>query len=807
MTSVRTLQRSFAGGEIAPELYGRLDLTKYQTGLATCENFIVLPHGPVASRPGLEYIKPVKTAGKATRLIPFAFSTTQTYALEFGDQYIRFFTQGGQLLTGTVNVYRTHKTVGSITAGVVNVAAHGLTVNEPVIFTPSGGGTLPPELTANTIYYVVYIDANQFQVSRTAGGSAIVTSGAITGTVYVNYGYSLADMVTASGITYYCISTPPADKNTSATLYWYALTGSIVEVPSPYLEADLFNLHFVQSADVLTIVHPGYAPRELRRLGATKWVLSTISFTPTITAPTGLAVSASPASGSVVNKYVVTAVASDGLEESIASASVSATNDLTVSGNRNTLTWTAVSGAVRYNIYKQRNGGIYGYAGQTNSATAGFSDNNIVPDTSITPPESQNPFPGAGDYPGAVSYFEQRRCFAGTLNKPQNLWLTRSATESNMNYSIPTQADDAIVVKVAAREANTIRHLVPLSDLVMLTSGGEWKCGSGSADALEPTTIQIKPQAYQGASNVSPIVTGNSILYSQDRGARIREISYSWEAQTYKTVDLSLMAPHLFDGYTLVDMAFMRSPFPVLWAVRSDGVLLGMTYVPDQQVIAWHQHPIDGVVESVCVIAEGTEDVLYVIARRTINGSAVRYVERLHSRQFTDQEDAFFVDCGLSYNGAPATTISGLVHLEGETVVALADGAVVEGLTVTSGAITLPAAASVVHIGLPIEARLKTLPLAMEAPAFGQGRVKNVSSAWLRVYRSGGIFVGPTADRLTEYKQRTNEVWGTAPALKSDEIEVVLTPTWSNGGELFVVHDTPTPMTLVSMSLEVAVGG
>lgn len=730
MSSVRTLQRSFAGGEIAPELYGRLDLTKYQTGLAECKNFIVLPHGPVANRPGLEYIREVKTSAKAARLIPFAYSTTQTYALEFGDQHIRFFTQGGQLLTGTVTAWAT----------------------------------------------------------ATA--------------------YTVGDIRSNAGTNYYCKTTHTSGATFAGdAASWYALTGDIVEIPAPYLEADLFNLHFVQSADVLTIVHPGYAPRELRRLGATKWGLSTISFTPTIAAPTGVSASASPASGSIVSKYVVTAVAADGLEESVASSSASATNDLSVSGNRNTITWTAVSGAVRYNIYKQRNGGIYGYAGQTASATDGFSDNNIVADGSLTPPESQNPFPGAGDYPGAVSYFEQRRCFAGTSNKPQNLWLTRSGTESNMNYSIPTQDDDAIVVKVAAREANTIRHLVPLTDLVMLTSGGEWKCGSGSADALAPSTIQIKPQAYQGASNVQPIVTGNSILYSQDRGARIREVTYSWEAQSYKTNDLSIMAPHLFDGYTLVDMAFMRSPFPVLWAVRSDGVLLGMTYVPDQQVIAWHQHDIDGEIESVCVLAEGTEDVLYVVAKRTINGSSKRYVERLHSRQFTDQEDAFFVDCAATYSGVPATSISGLFHLESETVVALADGAVVEGLTVTSGAITLPAAASVVHIGLPIHSQVQTLPLAMEAPAMGQGRGKNVSSVWLRVNRSSGIFVGPSTDRLTEYKQRTNEVFGAPPALKSDEIEIVLNPQWSSGGQLFIVNNKPLPLTAVSMSLDVAVGG
>lgn len=726
---MRTLQRSFAGGAITPELFGRIDLSKFQTGLAACENFIILPHGPAANRPGFEFIKEVKTSAKATRLIPFAYSTTQTYALEFGDQYIRFYTQGGRLLTGAV-------------------------------------------------------------------------TGWLTATAYI-----VGDIRSNAGTNYYCATahTSGVFATDLAASKWVALTADIVEVPSPYIEADLFDLHFVQSADVLTIVHPSYAPRELRRLGAVNWALTTISFAPTISAPANLAVTASPASGTPVSSYVVTAVSSDGLDESIASTADDATNDLSVAGNKNSLAWDAVSGAVRYYVYKQKNGGVYGYIGQT--STNSFVDQNVIPDTSITPPEAQTPFTGANNYPQAVSYFEQRRCFAGTNNKPQNIWLTRSATESNMNYSIPTQDNDAIVIKVAAREANTIRHLVPLSDLVMLTSGGEWKLNSGSADALTPATIQVKPQSYMGASNVQPVVTGNSILYSQDRGARIREVSYSWEAQSYKTIDASIMIPHLLDGYSIDDMAYMRAPYQVLWCVRSDGTLLGLTYVPDQQVLAWHEHTTDGEFESVCVIAEEAEDVLYAVIKRTINGSTKRFIERLHSRLFTDLEDAFFVDCGLTYDGAAADTISGLDHLEGETVVALADGAVVTGLTVTGGSITLPAEASLVHIGLPITAQLETLPLAMEMQGFGQGRVKNVNTAFMRVYRSSGIKIGPSANNLVEYKQRTAEPYGSPPALKSDEIEVVLSPSWSRGGQVVVQHDTPLPLTVVSLSFDVALGG
>jgi hypothetical protein len=727
--SLRTLSRSFAGGEIAPELYGRVDLTKFQTGLAECKNFIVLPHGPVANRPGTEFIHATKSAANFTRLIPFSYSTTQTYVLEFGDYYVRFHTSGGTLLTGTVTAW-------------------------------------------------------------------------VTATVC-----AVGDIRASSGTNYYCrvAHTSGTFATDLAASKWYALAGTIVEVPTPYPHADVGNLHYVQSADVLTIVHPSYAPRELRRLGATQWALTSITFTPSISAPTGVSVSASPASGSTSYKYKVTAVAADGQDESLVSAEVTATNNLSVAGNLNTVSWSAVTGAVRYNIYKSRSG-LYGYIGQTGALS--FVDDNISADMSLTPGEPQDPFSGSGNYPGAVSYFEQRRCFAGSTNKPQNLWLTRTATESNLNYSIPTKDSDAITVKIAAREANTIRHLVPLAELMLLTSGGEWKCSAGSADALSPVTIQIKPQSYMGASNVQPMVTGNSILYAQDRGARIREIMYSWEAQSYKTVDASIMAPHLFDGYEIVDIAYMRAPYQVLWALRSDGMLLGLTYVPDQQVMAWHQHPMGGAaIDSICVVAEGNEDVLYLAVNRTVNSTPACYIERMHTRQFSSQEDAFFVDCGLTYDSTPATTISGLDHLEAETVSILADGAVISGKVVTGGEVTLPAAASVVHIGLPITAQIITLPLAFETAGMGQGRVKNVQTAWLRVYRSSGVFAGPDADHLTEYRQRTSEVWGAPPNLKSDEIEIVLSPAWSRGGQIVVRHTDPLPLTISSLSLEVSVGG
>jgi hypothetical protein len=437
-----------------------------------------------------------------------------------------------------------------------------------------------------------------------------------------------------------------------------------------------------------------------------------------------------------------------------------------------------------------------------------FVDENIAADLGKTPPNVSNPFSGTGDYPGAVSYFEQRRAFAGTTNKPQNIWMTKSGTESNLSFSLPTRDDDSINFRIAAREANTIRHIVPLSDMILLTSSAEWRITSQNTDALTPTSINVKPQSYIGANNAQPAIINNTLLYAAARGGHVRELGYSDKFAGYVTGDLSLRAPHLFDGLDIVDIAYAKAPQPVVWFVSSNGKLLGLTYVPDQQVSAWHQHDTDGDFESICVVAEGTEDALYCVVKRTVDGNTVRYVERMADRLFGDQENAYFVDCGLTYDGAPSDTLSGLDHLEGKTVSILVDGAVHPRRVVTSGEVSLDVEGSVVHIGLPITSDLGTLPLAMGIDnAFGQGRYKNINKVYLRVYRSSGIFVGPTVDELVEAKQRTIEDYGVPPALKSEEIEVVTRNAWDDSGQIFVRQVDPLPLTVVSMTMEVAIGG
>jgi hypothetical protein len=152
-------------------------------------------------------------------------------------------------------------------------------------------------------------------------------------------------------------------------------------------------------------------------------------------------------------------------------------------------------------------------------------------------------------------------------------------------------------------------------------------------------------------------------------------------------------------------------------------------------------------------------------------------------------------------------TVSGLSHLNGKTVSILGDGAVLPQATVSAGAVTLQRPCTVVQVGLPYESDLQTLPITMNVDGYGQGRFKNVNKAWLRVFKSSGIFVGPDADNLTEVKQRTTEPYGSPPALKSDEVDVDLTPSWKASGQVYVRQSDPLPLTIVGMTLEVVLGG
>ena len=773
---MKGLYRSFAGGEITPEMFGRLDLGKYQTGLQKALNFTTLPHGPAARRPGTRFIREVANSAYPARLIPFVFSATQAVIIELGHLTARFHSAAGTTLSPDVRSF-------TYTSG---------SPADPVIFTFA-----TPFPLGSTVY-----------LTGMTGSAAALANVPLT---TAKNGTSLNNpfLKFASGAFVTGADLPNASGALTASAY---IGGGAYTLATPWAAADLATLTFAQNADVLTVVSPLYAAREFRRLAADNWQLSTVTFVPTLAAPSAPSATATATTPTTptVQSYRITSIGSDGITESAATATVTATNNLTIAGNFNTIAWTAAAGAVRYYVYKLR-GGSFGYIGQTTGTS--LLDENILADTTTTPPESTITLNTAtSQYPATVTYFEQRRWFAGTVQQPQNVWATRNATEANLTSSTPSRDDDALAFRIAAQQQNAIRHLVPLIDLVALTAGGEFRIFADGGAAITPGTLSIKPQSYSGAAPIQPALTSESCLYVQSQGSRIRELSYeSSGLGRYKSTDVSLFAPHLFNGKQMKELAYVRSPDQTLWVVRTDGILLGMTYVPDQQVFGWHQHSTDGTFESAAAIPENGEDALYVCVRRTIGGVAKRYVERLASRLFTAAANAWYVDCGISYTGDPQVRFSGLDHLEGKAVQVLADGAVVSGRTVVAGVLTpdLDVAASVVTVGLAYNSDLQTLPAVLDqTQANGQGTMKNASKVFLRVTQSSMVKAGPTFDKLTEYPARAvNDPYGSPPALRTGELSLAISPSWNTDGAVCVRQDQPLPLTVLSLTIDESVGG
>jgi len=599
--------------------------------------------------------------------------------------------------------------------------------------------------------------------------------------------------------------------------------GSIYQLQSPYAITDVFALRYAQSADVMTITHPSYPAYNLERLAQVDWQLSEVTVGSGLDAPTMTGATAtngnagntgtSPGISSVVYTYNVTSVSNSPYTESQTSGSGLNVTNYNIGyyqqyGNYNTVSWDAVAGADYYNVYRQF-AGQWGLVGSTTSTT--FEDQDYAPDTTQGPPQAYNPI--GGNYPVTVAYFQQRRVFAGSNTYPQTVWMSRNANYTNFDSHQPVVDDDGITATIASQQVNEIMHLVAMPDLLVFTGAGIWKVTGGSTgDAITPANFTATPQMYVGCSSVRPITVNSDVLFVEGKGSHVRDLQYAWETQAYQGNDLSVLADHLFYGYTISDWGFAQFPYNLLWACRSDGTLLGMTYLKEQQVWSWHQHTTSGVFLSVAVVPEqnaygATEDVPYFVVERVIDGATVYMIERMVTRQLgasnDDASDAWFVDAGLKYsNTTTVSSVSGLTHLIGQTVSACIDGKGYIGLTVDStGACALPVAGSEIVVGLPYTAHAQTLPLdLMQPPQFG--RRKRVSKVYASLYNSLGLTVStnggaiqvPLGAGATTYDMTTGL------AMK------IPTPNWTQLGQIDFYQTYPLPCTITTLSLDVEEG-
>lgn len=613
MTAIK--QMSFAAGEIAPSLYARTDLSRYAIGLRTLRNFFVMRSGGAANRAGTSFILEAKNSAKKVRIIPLYVNSERTFVLEFGHQYIRAFLDG-ELFLGATSVNITGATQAN--PCVITANSHGLVSGDEVYISGVGGMT-----QLNGGYYTVtYIGANTFSldgVNSTAYGA--YTSG---GTIKRSAMYT------------------------------------------PYDETDLFQIQIQREQTPVSasyggqwlLVHPDYDERRLYYASTGDFGTGVVAYyAQLVGATTNVATgySTSPSAGYSYTGCAVSATGEEGEATDVTTGDAS--------GNE-TVELTVASGVlepVSYNFYASFDASTpYGYIG---SSTNGYLLINNAANLYQTIDFARSPMSLTNQYelaanPSVVGSYQQRILLA----YGNQVIVSRIG---NTYFPIPSYVTDAdaFTFKLTGQRSD-VRHILDLGKLVILTAGGAFVALGNEYGAITPNAINLRQQSQYGAAvSPCPLIIGESAIYLQSRGSVIRDLAFEFSVDGYRGNDLTLFSTHLFDGYTIADWAYQEAPHSVVWMVRSDGKLLSLTYIREQQLLGWARHDTDGTFESACVVPNGTEDALYVVVKRTINGSTKRYIEKMASRTIEDIEDAIFMDCAATtdgtHTGSTTMTLSG----------------------------------------------------------------------------------------------------------------------------------------------------
>lgn len=427
--------------------------------------------------------------------------------------------------------------------------------------------------------------------------------------------------------------------------------------------------------------------------------------------------------------------------------------------------------------------------------------------------------------PSVAGFFQQRLVLAAPIGAPQTFYMSQPGAYFNFNISTISQPDDSITGTLVSGQLNTIRALIPQpAGLLAFTDRNNWLIngGSGAGSPVSPDAIVANAQSFNGISNVPPIIANYDVLYVQAKGSSVRDSTYNIYSNVYTGTDISVLASHLFTGYVVNEWAWAEEPFKLCWAIRDDGTVLTLTFVKEQEFIGWTHSITDGLFKSVATVVEGTPtagdvDAVYFVVERTINGQTLKYIERLAERVFANgAEDAWCIDCGLGYDGAPATNFSGAEFLAGETVTGLADGDVIPAFVMpATGDFTLASAASKVTVGLPFTCKLKTLPLDLGEPTI-QGKVKKINSVDVRVSETLGLYIGgefgstmvPMKDLIVG--NVSSMLVGQSSQIVTDLVDgdarTFLSPAFTVPGQYCIEQRLPFPATVLGLISDYTVG-
>jgi hypothetical protein len=771
------LQGAFTSGELASSLSARVDLDKYVKGCRTMKNFLVQAHGGAVKRPGFELLDALP--GEAA-LVPFVFNQDQTYCLIFGNGWLRVATHAGVILDGdnpyqisspyTLEQARQLSYVQS--ADVLFIACHGVRPQklkrlahdhwefEGMVFT----APLDPPVWSD------YAGAEEAAFELAYGANSIYYK---TGSGFNTHYYLIGEALYRKLDSYW------QEQNhqlaySAGNAYIRTEDADGQYVYSPINE----NLYRVTGAAANIIFVNGAQDSE----GNTSAAQRVTPYT-----------------------YYVTAVNADGQESGLSTGAyiTGPSSNNWQAGDYITLSWLGIEGVTEYRVYKSTFGGRAGFVAATGNTS--WQDHNAAPSISEGAPQYFDIFP-ANDFPGTVSIFEQRLVFASSPNRPQTIWMSKSGDYRNFAKYDPIGADSPLELTIASQEVSGVKWITSLRSLILGTAGMEWEVSARGEEAFSGKSAKVTPQSYWGSSLKGAITVGNVLLHVSSSGRQVRNLQYDFSSDSYGGTDLSILAAHLLEDYGITGWTYQKYPDSIVWAVREDGALLGLTFQNEHQVAAWHQHHTQGKFITVCAVPHGWEHSLFVVVKR----GGVYYLERMAER-FRPQNRlrAIFLDGAVTYEGVAKKDFTGLEHLEGMEVGIYADGAVQAPRIVQDGAVTLDYPVELVTIGLLYTADLETMPVEIASQGGTSVALKKTISMADIIFRDSlGVKVGvnrsgaPGSLDNVEWqsvKWRTDEPYGKPPAPFSGMKSVTLPSLAENVATVCIRSDLPTPVTVLAL--------
>lgn len=788
------IQTNFTAGELSDKMGGRVDFPKYFNGAKTLDNFIIYPQGGVVRRSGFEYIASAKTSNESVRLIPFEFSTTQAYVLELGNEYMRVYKDGG--VVTDVDSY-------------TKLLLHGDGNDSSTTIIDSGS-------TVHTVtaYGNAQIDVGKYKF----GGSSILFDGYAdylsipdhddwhmgTGAFSVDMFVMFNSLATHAGFFQQYVN-----GDNYVEFYWDGPTGKLwFEIAEAASLSPSMSYSWVP--DVNTWYHLA-----VKRGASNNWAIYI----------NGVSVATSSSSAD----WPDFATALEVGKLSIGTYQYGWIDEFRISKGVDRFPTNFTPPSVEY---PQADGGTP-YEIETPWQTEDLWDLKYVQSADTmwivhedykprkltrtghttwnisTYAPTSDPFTSSTTYPAAAAFFEERLCFGGTLASPQNIWLSVSGDFEDMTTG--TETDDAISIAIAADNVNTIKWLEPGKILVVGTVGGEWKLSSTdyNNDPVAPDDISVRRETTHGSAGVQAETIGQNILFVQRAGKKIREFGYNFDVDGWISHDLNILSDKIFES-PVIEMAYQQEPYGIVWCVTQNGGLYTLTYNKDHEIIAWATQPVGGVnveVKSVAVIPGIDEDEVWISVERDISGATyenrANFIERMKPLfSGTDVADGFFVDSGLSYDGGGTSTVSGLTHLEGETVSILCDGNVLSDQVVVDGTLTLGQTCNKVSAGLSYNSNIQTLRLAIPQDPTGtiQGKIKSIDHITLRLLESLECKIGKSASDLEalEFEDGTT-------AFSGDK-RIIFDMGYDEDAYIYIRQDKPLPLTVLSIMPEVSIG-